>query len=65
MGNMPSSLLSVGTSREVIDYIKKLIDVVRDGGGFIMSSGTSLANVKPELVKVWIEHTKEYGLYIR
>lgn len=65
MGNMPSSLLSVGTPQEVKDYSKKLIDIVGDGGGFIMSGGTAIANVKPELVKLWIDYTREYGVYKR
>ena len=65
MGNVPSSLLSVGTPQEVKDYSKKLIDIVGDGGGFIMSGGTAIANVKPELVKLWIDYTREYGVYKR
>jgi uroporphyrinogen-III decarboxylase len=65
MGNMPSSMLSVGTPQEVKDYSKKLIDVVGAGGGFIMSGGTGIADAKPELVKSWIEYTKEYGVYRR
>jgi uroporphyrinogen-III decarboxylase len=63
MGNMPSSLLNVGTPKEVKDYAKQLIDVVGDGGGYIMAGGHSLAEAKPELVKVWVEFTKEYGIY--
>ena len=62
-GNMPSSLLSVGTSQEVTDYATQLIDVVGEDGGYIMAGGHSLAEAKPELVKVWIDFTKEYGVY--
>jgi uroporphyrinogen-III decarboxylase len=65
MGNMPSSMLSVGTPQEVKDYSKKLIDIVGDGGGFIMSGGTATANANPELVKLWMDYTKEYGVYNR
>ena len=32
-GNIPSSLLQVGTVQETKDYCKKLIDVVGKGGG--------------------------------
>ncbi len=62
MGNMPSSLLSVGTLREVTDYAKRLIDVVGEGGGYIMAGGHSLAEARPELVKGWIDFTKAYGV---
>jgi hypothetical protein len=44
---------------------RALIDIVGDGGGFIMSGGTGIANAKPELVKLWIDYTKEYGVYKR
>lgn len=63
MGNMPSSLLSVGTPHEVKAYAKRLIDVVGEGGGYIMAGGHSLAEAKPELVKAWMDFTKEYGVY--
>lgn len=63
MGNMPSSMLSVGTPQEVKDYSKKLMDIVGDEGGFIMSGGTGIANANPELVKLWMDYTKEYGVY--
>jgi uroporphyrinogen-III decarboxylase len=65
MGNMPSSLLSVGTHKQVTAYAKQLIDVVGEGGGYIMAGGYSLTEARPELVKVWIDFTKEYGHYTR
>lgn len=65
MGNMPSSLLSVGTPQEVTAYTKQLIDVMGDGGGYIMAGGYSLTEAKPDLVKVWINFTKDYGRYSR
>jgi len=39
------------------------IDVVCEGCGYITAGGHSLAEAKPELVKVWVEFTKEYGIY--
>ena len=39
------------------------IDVVGDGGRYIMVDRHSLAEAKPELVKVGFEFTKEYGIY--
>jgi uroporphyrinogen-III decarboxylase len=63
LGNMPSSLLSVGTPRQVTAYAKQLIDVVGEGGGYIMAGGYSLTEARPDLVKVWIDFSKKYGQY--
>jgi hypothetical protein len=62
-GNIPSSLLQVGTKDEVIAYCKKLIDVVGKDGGYILSPRSSTDEVKPENLKAMIEFTKEYGVY--
>jgi uroporphyrinogen-III decarboxylase len=62
-GGMPASLLQTGTPEEVKAYAKKLIDIVGKDGGFIMSSNTMLDYAKPALVRVWVDFTKEYGVY--
>jgi hypothetical protein len=62
-GNVPVSLLQMGTREEVIAYCKKLIDIVGKDGGYILSPRSSIDEVKPENLKVMIEFTKEYGVY--
>jgi uroporphyrinogen-III decarboxylase len=62
-GNVPSSLLQVGTVQQVKDYCKKLIDVCGKGGGYILSPRSSTDEVKPENLMAMIEFTKEYGVY--
>jgi uroporphyrinogen-III decarboxylase len=62
-GGMPISLLTSGTPEQIKNYAKRLIDVVGKGGGFIMGPITELDNTKPELVKVWVDFTREYGVY--
>ena len=62
-GNVPSSLLQVGSVQDVKDHCKKLIDVVGKGGGFILSPRSSTDEVKPENLKAMIEFTQEYGKY--
>ena len=62
-GNVSASLLCMGTPQEVKDYCKKLIDVVGKRGGFIMDSGITLDEAKPENVKAMFDFTKEYGVY--
>jgi uroporphyrinogen-III decarboxylase len=62
-GLMPVSLLQVGNPEEIKAYSKELIDVVGKGGGFIMAPKASISDAEPELVKVWSEYTREYGVY--
>jgi len=62
-GMMPLSLLQTGTNQQIKDYTKKLIDVVGKGGGFIMGPRSALDECEPERVKVWVNFTKEYGVY--
>jgi uroporphyrinogen-III decarboxylase len=62
-GNVPVSLLQVGTEDDVIAYCKKLIDNVGKDGGFILSPSTSVEEVNPRNLKAMIEFTKEYGVY--
>jgi hypothetical protein len=62
-GNVPSTLLQVGTVQDVKDHCKKLIDVVGKGGGFILAPRSSTDEVKPENLKAMIDFTQEYGVY--
>jgi hypothetical protein len=62
-GFMPLSLLQTGTTESVKAYARKLIDVVGKGGGFIMGPKTAMDEARPDLVKVWFDFTKEYGVY--
>jgi uroporphyrinogen-III decarboxylase len=62
-GNVPSSLLQVGSKEDVIDYCKKLIDVVGKDGGYVLSPRSSIDEVKPENLQAMIQFTKEYGVY--
>lgn len=62
-GNVPCSLLQMGSVEDVKDYCKKLIDVVGKGGGYILGPRSSTDEVKPENLKAMIEFTKEYGRY--
>ncbi len=62
-GNVPSSLLQLGTVQDVKDHCKKLIDVIGKDGGYILSPRSSTDEVNPENMKAMIEFTKEYGVY--
>jgi hypothetical protein len=62
-GLMPLSVLQTGTPDEVRGYTRRLIDMVGRDGGFIIAPRSSLDAAKPDLVKVWVDCTKEYGVY--
>lgn len=62
IGGMPNSMLQGGTVEEVRTLSKKLCESVGKGGGFIM--GTQIGEMegsRPELVKAWVDATKEFG----
>jgi hypothetical protein len=62
-GNMPISLLNLGTPQDIEDYAKKLIDTAGIKGGYLMMNGAVIDEAKPENIKAMIEFTKEYGVY--
>jgi uroporphyrinogen-III decarboxylase len=61
MGNVPSTLLQVGSVNDVEEYCKKLIEVCGKGGGFILTHGSSIDEVKPENLKAMIDSTKKFS----
>src|SRR5512136_431857 len=63
IGNVPSSMLKLGTPQDVRNYVKKLIDTAGKGGGFIVSNGAFFDEAKPENVKAMVDFTREYGVY--
>ncbi len=64
IGGMPNSMLASGTFDEIRKHTKKVCEDVGKGGGFIMSTGVGeMSGSKPELVKAWVDATKEYGKY--
>jgi hypothetical protein len=61
MGDVPPSLLSLGTTEEVVDYCERLIDVCGKGGGFILSTGCECpVDAKFENVKAMVDTAKNY-----
>ena len=62
-GNMPITLLTVGTAQEVKNYARNLIDTAGKGGGYIMFAGAVIDEAKTENVRAMIDAAKEYGVY--
>lgn len=62
-GNVPISLLTLGTAQEVKDYCKHLIQVAGKDGGFILCNGAVIDDIPPENLHALIQSAKEYGIY--
>lgn len=64
VGGMPNSLLKAGPAQELRAYTRRLCEEVGDGGGYMMCTAVGeMAGSDPELVKVWVEATREFGTY--
>jgi uroporphyrinogen-III decarboxylase len=60
----PSSLLISGTPLKIELFTKNLLEVLKPGGGFIVSPSVSIpATAKPENVKALFNAVKKYGKY--
>jgi uroporphyrinogen-III decarboxylase len=64
-GNVPSSLLYTGTPQAVKDYCRRLIEVCGEGGGFILTGGSSIDKGNPDNLRAMMEAAEEYGIYNR
>jgi len=62
-GCFPVALVQMGTREAIRDHTKKLCEVLGKNGGFIMAANSSMDECNPELVKVWVDATKEFGVY--
>ncbi len=62
-GGPSGPMLNTGSPEQVRDYCRKLIDIVGEGGGFIMGSELPLITAKIENVRAMTEAVMEYGVY--
>jgi hypothetical protein len=61
-GDVPATLLSLGTPEEVDAYCERLIKEVGAEGGFILSSGCSTPpDARPENVKAMMDSVRKYA----
>jgi uroporphyrinogen-III decarboxylase len=64
IGGMPNSMLAAGTPDEIRARTKKVCEYVGKGGGFMMCTGVGeMGGSRPELVRAWVDATKEFGVY--
>jgi uroporphyrinogen decarboxylase len=64
LGNVDLNILGIGTLEEVDSEVRELIRDVGPGGGYIVSSGNSLASyLLPESVLAMSQAVQKYGRY--
>jgi len=64
LGNVDLVTLGMGTPEETDEEVRRLIRDLGPGGGYIISSGNSLASyLKPECVEAMVSAIKKYGQY--
>jgi hypothetical protein len=62
-GNFPANLLINGSRQQVIDEVKRQLDVCAPGGGYIFSFDGTFTGGKRENVEALYETVKTYGKY--
>jgi hypothetical protein len=62
-GNVPLSLLQLGTTGQVTAYCRTLVDEVKGKGGFILDVGAGADTAKEENFAAMIQAAKQYGTY--
>jgi len=64
-GNVPASLLTMGSPYQVEEYVKNCIEDCAEGGGYIVDGGVAGIpdNSKAENVKAMTEAVFKYGFY--
>jgi len=64
LGNVDLNILGAGTPEETDEEVKYLIRNVAPGGGYILTSGNSLASyLDPKCVMAMSNAVKKYGRY--
>jgi len=62
-GNVPSSLMMTGTSSQVMESCRELIETCAPGGGYILAGGASIDKGDLSNLKAMMEAACKYGAY--
>ena len=62
-GNVTAAQLYTNTPQAIKEYCRWLIEVCGEGGGYILTLGSSVDRCNPENLQAVIEAAKEYGVY--
>jgi hypothetical protein len=62
-GNLPVSVLVMGTPDDVRAECKKILDLMKEDGGFIFDTGVSLGDATVENIEAMFQYVREHGVY--
>jgi uroporphyrinogen-III decarboxylase len=62
-GCIPIHIMTMGTPDDVRKVAKEQIDILGEGGGYIMDVNVEAEQIKPENMRALMEFTREYGIY--
>ena len=62
-GGFPAWIVEQGTKQQVIDEVKRVLDICAPGGGYIFEGGYSFGEAPLENVEAMFETVLEYGKY--
>jgi uroporphyrinogen-III decarboxylase len=63
-GGMPNSLLRSGPASAIREKTHEICETLGKGGGFVMNTYVmEMEGCDPDLVQVWCDATKEFGVY--
>ena len=62
-GGFPAWLVEMGTKEQVVDEVKRVLDICAPGGGYIFEGGYSFGKAPIENVKAMFETVLSYGQY--
>jgi uroporphyrinogen-III decarboxylase len=64
IGGPPASLFLSGTPAKIDDYVKDLMEQVKEGGGFVLSPGVNIPErADPANVKALMDAVEKHGVY--
>jgi uroporphyrinogen-III decarboxylase len=63
VGNVPSSIVMTGTSAQVKENCRQLIETCAPGGGYVLAGGASIDNGDIANLRAMMEAAYEYGIY--
>jgi hypothetical protein len=62
-GNLPVSVLVMGTPDDVRAECKKIMDLMKEDGGFIFDTGVSIGDAQVPNIDAMFEYVREHGVY--
>ncbi len=62
-GNVPSGIMVTGTTEQIDDYCRQLMQACAPGGGYILTCGAIIDEGRAETMRALLEAAEKYGRY--